>query len=430
MIVTKYFVYIHTSRSAGTFLNKLIMEQVPGAQLLQYHGHLRDLPEEFSHLPVIGFVRNPWDWYVSMCFDYQRKKQYVFEIISERCALNFSATVSRFLKLGDNSDVSRRLLDHLVKAAPTEINARNPGQRQLPGLRSEHFANYPDNLGYYSWLFQLMYESENDHCIHIGRFENLREEALRLFEETGTPITDGITAYLKDAKVLNSSQRPKTYLDGYGLDLEQLVADKDKYLIDRFDYSFADWGKYPKTAFYGHLGSTNVDDLVERVKNIPESLWETENEYKPNRFAQLNDTRHIIFRFPDGPESVFDFTDHETLWDEWQDDLLPIMEQAAKSLGYTDYRFPRVMLARLPAGGEISQHTDALASHYIHKIHVPLISNPDTFFDVGGKTEHLPVGEIIEVNNKRVHAVKNDGKEDRIHLIFECYSMEDYGKLG
>jgi len=38
-------------------------------------------------------------------------------------------------------------------------------------------------------------------------------------------------------------------------------------------------------------------------------------------------------------------------------------------------------------------------------------------------------GEIYEVNNKRVHAVRNDGEQDRIHLIFECYNVDDYGKV-
>ena len=80
MIVTKHFVYIHTSRTAGTFLNKLIIEHVPGAEMIQYHGHLCDLPERYSHLPVIGLVRNPWDWYVSMFFDYRRKQQYIYQV--------------------------------------------------------------------------------------------------------------------------------------------------------------------------------------------------------------------------------------------------------------------------------------------------------------------------------------------------------------
>ena len=245
MIVTKHFVYIHTSRSAGTFLNKLILEQVPGAQMIQYHGHLRDLPAEYSHLPVIGFVRNPWDWYVSMFCDYRRKQQYVYRILSDRGALGFKATISRFLRLGDDSVQSKRLLDKLVKVAPTTINAKAPSRRCLPGLRSEHFANYPPNHGYYSWLFQLMYESEIDYCIHIGRFENVRAEALRLLEVTGTPITNGIADYLGEGDILNSSPRPKDFVGGYPPELEQLVAAKEKYIIDKFGYEFSEMREYP-----------------------------------------------------------------------------------------------------------------------------------------------------------------------------------------
>jgi len=429
MIVTKHFVYIHTSRTAGTFLNKLILEHVPGAQMIQYHGHLRDLPTQFSHLPVIGFVRNPWDWYVSMFFDYRCKHQYVYQIISERGALGYEETVSRFLKLGDNSVRSKRLLDQLVKAAPTIINARAPARRHLPGLRSEHFANFPEDHGYYSWLFKLMFESEKTHPVHIGRFEDLREEALRLFTITGTPITEAITSYLEKTEPLNSSPRPKAFVGGYPPELEQLVADKEKYLIDKFGYRFSEAHKYPKTDYFDHLGTADVDALLARVKSIPESLWKAENEEKPNKLSNLNDTRHIIFRFINGPESVFDFHDLP-IWDEWKDVLLPIMKQAAKSLGYKNYRFPRAMLARLPAGGEISGHSDGGANHHIHKIHVPLITNSETIFHVGSQARHLPVGEIFEVNNKRFHAVRNDGELDRIHFIFECYNKDDYGKPG
>jgi hypothetical protein len=239
MIVTDYFTYIHVSRSGGTFLNKLIKEHVPGARMLQYHGHLKDLPAELSHLPVIGFVRNPWDWYVSMFSDYARKQQYVFQILSNRGTLDFEATVMRFLTLGDNNAESKKLLRRLATVAPGVIDARRPTRNQLPGLRSEHFRSYPGGMGYYSWLVQLMFESERDHQVLFGRFENLRTEALRLFEETGTPITNGITAYLAEAEPLNVSPRPKSFAGCYGSDLAQLIVEKDRQLIDRFGYKFA-----------------------------------------------------------------------------------------------------------------------------------------------------------------------------------------------
>lgn len=238
MIVTDHFVYIHVSRTAGTFLNKLIIEHVPGARMIQYHGHLQDLPAQYAHLPVIGFARNPWDWYVSMYFDYRRKRQYVLGVISERGKLAFGPTIERFLTLGDDNEQSRRLLAQLVQVAPAQISTRSPPQHHLPGLRSDHFAGYPDNTGYYSWLFQLMFESNATRPVHIGRFENLREEALRLLEETGAPVTDRISAYLKATGPLNASQRPKNYAEGYTPDLARLVAQKDGYIVDRFGYEF------------------------------------------------------------------------------------------------------------------------------------------------------------------------------------------------
>ena len=428
MIVTDHFVFIHVSRTGGTFLNKLIMQQVPGARMLQYHGHLRDLPAAYAQLPVIGFVRNPWDWYVSMYSDYRRKGQFVFQILSDRGTLDFERTVSRFLNLGDGSAASRRLLQHLARVAPRVINRGRPARNHLPGLRSEHFANYSEGVGYYTWLFQLMFQSERGHAIHLGRFENLREEALRLFEETGTPITDPIAAYLGEAKPLNASPRPKNFVGAYAPELEQLVAEKERYLVDQFGYEFSEAHKYPKTDYFRHLGAADLTALIQRVKQIPETLWESQNEAKPNKIAQLNETRHIMFRFITNTDRVFDFSDHPVLWDEWKDMLLPVMEQAAAKLGYKEYRFPRVMLARVPAGGDISGHYDGEASHYIHKIHVPLITNDKALFRVGRREMHLPAGQIFEVNNKRIHAVKNDGTTDRIHLIFECYNIDDYGK--
>lgn len=274
-----------------------------------------------------------------------------------------------------------------------------------------------------------MFESIDPHRVHIGRFEDLREEALRLFEITGTPITKGINVYLKEAAVLNSSPRPNYFVGEYSPELEQLVADKEKYLIDQFGYEFSEAHKYPKTDFFRHLGSADINAVIERVKNIPETLWQSENENKPNKLSELNDTSHIIFRFINSVNNVFDFHDLP-LWDEWRDVLLPIMEHAARSLGYESYRFPRAMLARLPAGGEISGHSDSGANFHIHKIHVPLVTNPETEFRIGSQVEHLQAGEIVEVNNKRFHAVKNDGEQDRIHFIFECYNLDDYGKPG
>ncbi len=258
MIVTDHFVFIHVSRSGGTFLNNLILGEFPGARMIQYHGRLEDLPPAHSRLPVIGFVRNPWDWYLSMHQDYRRKRQYVFQILSERGVLDFERTVARFLNLGDGSGESRALLRRLAAAAKGRTQA-------TPGLKSEDFSRYPDGPGYYGWLFDLMFRprparaettppshpvavphvSEPAHPkqerrILYGRFENLREEALRLFEETGAPVTKNIVAYLKLEPPANASPRGKWFTGRYSNELRELVALRERKLIARFGYDFTD----------------------------------------------------------------------------------------------------------------------------------------------------------------------------------------------
>ena len=236
MIVTDHFVYIHVSRTGGTFLNRLILERFPGARMLQYHGHLEDLPSGCAHLPVIGFARNPWDWYVSMFNDYRRKRQFVFQVVSDRGKLGFEQTVARFLNLGDGSGVSRELLRRLTEAAPDLIDARRPGRDHLPGLTSEHFSQYPAGAGYYGWLFGLMFRSARAQRIRLGRFESLREEALRLFEETGAPIAKGVAAYLKLAPPLNAGPEPGKPAGAYSPELKRLVAERERGIIERFGY--------------------------------------------------------------------------------------------------------------------------------------------------------------------------------------------------
>ena len=242
MIVTDHFVYIHTSRTAGTFLNKLIMENVPGARMIRYHGHLAILPERFAHLPVIGFTRNPWDWYVSMFNDYKRKHQYVFQVISERGRLGFEQTVERFLRLGDDSALSQNLRKELVRRAPQTINPRTPPRLRNPGLTVENFANFPSDRGYFSWLFGLMYGSSRQHDIRLGRFENLRDDALQLFEDSGMPMYDNLIRAVRQSAPLNGSPRPKGFVDRYPAALQQLVAEKDAEYIEEFDYRFVEPG--------------------------------------------------------------------------------------------------------------------------------------------------------------------------------------------
>jgi hypothetical protein len=179
-----------------------------------------------------------------------------------------------------------------------------------------------------------------------------------------------------------------------------------------------------KTKSVRRLGTIEIARLREAVLAIPEAQWNAENASKPNRFETLTSTRHIVFRF------VSNFVDwrrsyDRPLWAEWRPLLEPVLTAATADYGYAASAFPRVMLARMAPGGEIEPHCDTNpAAQWPHKIHVPLVTNPDVAFFVDDVGYHFAEGEAVEVNNMAFHAVTNHGATDRIHLIFEYFDLE------
>ena len=179
-----------------------------------------------------------------------------------------------------------------------------------------------------------------------------------------------------------------------------------------------------KTASIRHLGPVASASLHEAVMAIPESVWDEENAAKPNKFDALSSTRHIVFRFVSSPLHWGQSYDRP-LWSQWQQTLLPVMEEATRSYGYARHAYPRIMLARMAPGGVIHPHVDANpAALWPHKIHVPITTNDRVTFFIGEAWHKLEVGKAYEVNNLGRHAVTNEGQTDRIHLIFEYYDLD------
>ena len=179
-----------------------------------------------------------------------------------------------------------------------------------------------------------------------------------------------------------------------------------------------------KTTSVRPLGAVDIAALRAAVLEIPEAVWAAENAAKPNKFEVLDTTRHIVFRFVDSPRDWRGSHDRPA-WSAWRGHLEPVLARAVRDYGYARGVFPRVMLARMPAGGVIHPHIDANpAAKWPHKIHVPLTTNADVVCFFGGAEHHFPIGEAVEVNNLGPHWVRNAGATDRIHLIFEYYDAD------
>lgn len=179
-----------------------------------------------------------------------------------------------------------------------------------------------------------------------------------------------------------------------------------------------------KPADIRRLGPVDAARLAQLVERISPQTWASEDAVKENDFDVFHHTQHVIFRFIEGNQDPENFYTNPA-WEIWHPLLEPIMEQAVAPYGFQRPVFAKAMLAKLQAGQIIDPHRDGAGSNLrCHKIHVPLVTNPDALFFVAGHNFHLEPGFAWEVNNIEPHGAKNGGTEDRIHFIFEVFEGE------
>ncbi|MFO1468796.1 MAG: hypothetical protein U1F35_20510 [Steroidobacteraceae bacterium] len=229
MILTPRFVFLHLHKSGGTFVNECLMKFVAGARHVGYHLPRPMIPPEYAHLPVLGFVRNPYSYYVSWyAFQLERPHpNFLFRILSDEGRLDFNATLRNMLDLGAGSI----RLDLILRALPAGYSNQ--------GLNLPNFALAPirdTRLGFYTYLYRYLYAGGGRPVI-VGRQEHLREELLPMLESVGEPITPELREFVERELPRNVSTH-KAYVDYYDAPLRDLVAQRDAEVLERHRYVF------------------------------------------------------------------------------------------------------------------------------------------------------------------------------------------------
>lgn len=229
MIVTPHFVFLHLHKSGGTFVNAGLMRHIPGARQIGYHLPRSSLPAQFSSLPALGLVRNPWSYYVSW-YSFQRARPQpnaLFQIMSDGGQLHFKGTLRNLLNLGHDD----ALLDRVIAALPPSYT--NQGLN-LPGFALEPIRR--SGLGFYSFLYRYMYGPDVE-TIRLGQMERLRTDLLSMLEAVGQPVDTSLREYIDTAPALNSSEHG-AHAEYYDSALKTLVSERDRFVIERHQYRF------------------------------------------------------------------------------------------------------------------------------------------------------------------------------------------------
>jgi hypothetical protein len=230
MIVTDHCVFLHLHKSGGTFVNEFLMRFVPEARQVGYHLPRKLAPPTAAHLPALGFVRNPWSYYVSW-YSFQARRRVpnaLFRILSDDGRLDFEHTVANMLNLGTTG----KLLDEIIAALPEQYTNK--------GLNIPGFALEPIRLsgrGFYSYLYWHLYDGPG--VMHIRRSNRLRAELIPMLVAVGEPVSSAMRAYVHEASDRNTSEHA-AYTTYYGDELRNLVAERDASIISRHGFKFGD----------------------------------------------------------------------------------------------------------------------------------------------------------------------------------------------
>lgn len=206
MLVHERFVYLHLPKTGGTFIADALerelssdaaVREIPGK-----HTGWDGIPDDAAGRPVLVYVRNPWDWYVSWYhfkLTMPRTRDQFFNALSADGRLDFAATV------------------------------RNACLLVRPITRGHDL--------YTSQFLASVGSGLDSELLTIGRFESLVDDLERFLGKARVRLSDGALARIRAQEPLNASDR-RSYRDYYDDELRDLVGESCRTLIERFEYRF------------------------------------------------------------------------------------------------------------------------------------------------------------------------------------------------
>lgn len=235
MIVTNEFVYIHLHRTGGSFVKELIFKKFPqafpDAKEIGYHFPLASLPKAYCNKPVFGFIRNPWDWYVSWyAFNTPNPRNPLFSFISKHGTLNFHDTIRNLVRIKIDATYRNKFKETVLPQLPTVIFG-NRGS----GITQTHMKQWLScEDGYYSWLAKHMFNNYSHPRLEITRFEFLTNTVEKIFPRL---VHNKIDIKINTLPAINFSKH-KHYVDYYNNETKKLILEFEEDVISRFCFSF------------------------------------------------------------------------------------------------------------------------------------------------------------------------------------------------
>lgn len=163
-------------------------------------------------------------------------------------------------------------------------------------------------------------------------------------------------------------------------------------------------------------------NLIEQIKNtLTEEDW-YKNTVR-NTMHSLEQTQSIILRyFDDYKNASGDWKNHlknYPLYEKYKDIIEQSLNTLKQEIEFKEYM---CFFARLRPNGVVGTHPDTGGFlETCHRIHIPIITNPDVKYVIEDREYYWEPGKVYEFDNTRLHGVINRSNQWRVHLMFNLY---------
>ncbi len=220
MLVTDRFAFLHIPKTGGSFIDSVLRDNLPAECFREVppsrHPHLGwdELPPAAAELPVLCFVRNPWDWYVS--WYHYRIQRLSSPVRGKMFATAFGEGANSFAET--------------VRRACTG-DFEHPDERLMRAVREL------DVDFYTARVLTMLGAGLEEERLTVGRFERLVEDLEGFMGAHHVPLPKGFHAKVRAHPPVRASTHG-SYRSYYDPALRELVASRAHVVVERFGYAF------------------------------------------------------------------------------------------------------------------------------------------------------------------------------------------------
>ena len=223
MVIHDKFIYIHMPKTGGTFVSYYLQDNVPGSNyFMPGSGHQPVSSQRLTYPNhfMFGTIRNPWDWYVSV-FQFDVGGGNYAKAIHE-CDDDFNKFVTMLLTK--------------TKGAISRIRFNRTSELNI-GMCTYQYLLLFGNKQHIETKKEM--RQENMGLDYIIKIEDIVTELPKMFKNFIFELSEEQKNVLTNMKKLNTSKSwHENYRDYYTEETKELVRKKDRFIIEKYNYSF------------------------------------------------------------------------------------------------------------------------------------------------------------------------------------------------